>query len=151
MYFSLIPCPSLSLPPNLNPFFFSFKDQCSCYHHGCRTGVCNPAQHHWQAALWPGNHSGYSAHIWRGCDIHSELFWFVRYLHVLSWISTLPGMHKFMWCWLHLPLWCRPFWAGLLCWLDTPLNCTITPPFGIAVGCVCVCVCIWLGCMHVWK
>lgn len=35
-------------------FFHLILDQCSCNHHGCRAGVCHSAQHHWQAAVWPG-------------------------------------------------------------------------------------------------
>lgn len=43
---TLLPCISLRM--------FSLTDQCSSHHHGCWAGVCHPAQHNWQTALWPG-------------------------------------------------------------------------------------------------
>jgi len=33
---------------------FSLADKCSSYNHGCRAGVCHPAQHDWQTAFRPG-------------------------------------------------------------------------------------------------
>ena len=33
---------------------FSFPDQCPRHHDGCRAGVCHPAQHHRETAVWPG-------------------------------------------------------------------------------------------------
>lgn len=34
--------------------FFPPADKCPRYNNGCRAGVCHPAQHDWQTALWPG-------------------------------------------------------------------------------------------------
>lgn len=39
----------------LNCFFSCFfAGQCSRHHHGRWAGICRPAQHHRQAAVWPG-------------------------------------------------------------------------------------------------
>jgi len=51
-------------------FCFCFVDKCARHHHGCRAGVCHPAEHNRQTALWPGK----------------------RHLHVLRALTAAEGV-----------------------------------------------------------
>lgn len=48
--------------------FFPPVDKCARYNHGCWAGVCHPAQHDWQTALWPGTARWRSIPIWVSRD-----------------------------------------------------------------------------------
>lgn len=43
-----------NFPSCISVWVFSLADKCPGYNHGCWAGVCHPAQHNRQTALWPG-------------------------------------------------------------------------------------------------